>query len=719
MAGGAVVVGAGVDVATMKTPDLGGSPDLPPAPAPPRRRGRLAAFLDELRRRRVIRSLVVYGTLAFAILQVVEPVMHGLHLPEWVLSAVVVLLGLGFPLTTGLAWVFDLKTTGVERTPPAEAGGPPGQPRGARLAMILLGIGLVLAAPGIAYHFAWGTGSRQAGEAVITSENPLAGARYLPLTSFDGIEQAAALSRDGRFAAFQSDREGAMDVWVTQVGTGQFFNLTRGTAPEIANPSIRTLGFSPDGTLVTFWGRRKDGAGHSDISIWAIPLLGGEPRPYLDGVAEFDWSADGARLAYHTPGPGDPMYVRDAAPPAEARLIHAASDGLHAHYLVWAPDRSHVYYVEGTLPDRMDIWRVRPNGGTPEQVTHHDSRVSHPVFLDARTLLYLATDPDGFGPWIYALDAERPVPRRISFGVDGYTSLAASADGRRLVVTVSSPKSSLWRVPFDGHRAQMSGARRIPLTTGAGSFPRSGPGFLLYVSSKGTSDSLWKLRGTTSTEIWSSPETRIVGAPAISRDGQRIAFSARRGERTVLYAVNSDGSNARIITRALEPRGSPAWAPDGQSITVAAAVGGVPRLFKVPLDGGAPTSFVNEHASDPVWSPQGDIVAFSGADVGTTYPIRAVTADGGAITMPALTLTRGARHLTFLPQRRTLLVMRGEIAHKDLWRVDLETGSEQQVTELAPDFVVRDFDLSPDGRELLLERVQEHSDVVLVELAGR
>jgi hypothetical protein len=41
------------------------------------------------------------------------------------------------------------------------------------------------------------------------------------------------------------------------------------------------------------------------------------------------------------------------------------------------------------------------------------------------------------------------------------------------------------------------------------------------------------------------------------------------------------------------------------------------------------------------------------------------------------------------------------------------------VTELAQDFAVRDFDLSPDGRELVLERVQEHSDVVLVELGGR
>ena len=156
-------------------------------------------------------------------------------------------------------------------------------------------------------------------------ENPLASARFVMLTDFDGIEQAAAISRDGRFVAFQSDRDGQMDVWVTQVGTGHFSNLTRGSAPEIVNPSLRTLGFSPDGTLVTYWARRRDGGKQSEISVWAAPLLGGHARPYLDGIAEYDWTNDGARLVYHTPGPGDPMYVRDSWPVGSAPDLFGTS----------------------------------------------------------------------------------------------------------------------------------------------------------------------------------------------------------------------------------------------------------------------------------------------------------------------------------------------------------------------------------------------------------
>src|SRR5512138_1932765 len=156
------------------------------------------------------------------------------------------------------------------------------------------------------------------------AERALAGARFQPLTDFEGVEQAAAISRDGRFVAFQSDRDGRMDVWVTQVGTGRFTNLTRGTPLELVNPSVRTLGFSPDGSLVTFWARRPAGSTQPEISIWAAPLLGGPPRPYLEGAAEYDWSADGERLAYHTPAPGDPMFVRGAAPGDPPRQIFQA-----------------------------------------------------------------------------------------------------------------------------------------------------------------------------------------------------------------------------------------------------------------------------------------------------------------------------------------------------------------------------------------------------------
>jgi Tol biopolymer transport system component len=552
-----------------------------------------------------------------------------------------------------------------------------------------------------------------------SSEYPLVDARFLHLTSFGGSEQAAALSRDGRFVAFLSNREDErMDVWVTQIGTGQSYNLTRKAVAELTNPSVRTLGFSPDGALVTFWTRSgTDSSNRSTINIRSAPVLGGPSRPYLEGVAEFDWSADGTRLVYHTPGPGDPMFVRD--PGQEPKQIFSAPAGLHGHFPVWSPDDAFIYFVQGSVPDRMDIWRIPPNGGTPQRITHHDSRVSHPVFLGPRTLLYLATDEDGSGPWLYSIDLDHRQPRRASVGLERYTSLAASADGRRLVATLASAKSTLWRFPITDTPAEAAAGTRISLTTGYGSSPRFGADYLLYVSSKDESDSIWKLQGEAATELWSAPETRIIGAPSIARDGHRIGFATRRGRETSLYVVNADGTNAQVVARSLELHGTPSWAPDGQSIIVAAIVNGAPRLFTVPLDGGSPSPFAEDYAVDPLWSPDGDSIIYSGPDIGTTFQVRAVTRTASASPLPNITLSRGSRHLTFMPDGRTLVVLRGEMGHKNLSLIDPTTGAERPLTNLSTDFGLRDFDISPDGRHMVLEQVQELSDIILIELARR
>lgn len=98
------------------------------------------SLISELKRRRVFRALIAWGIAAFAILQIIEPVMHGLHWPDAVLGYVVVALALGFPVVVAVAWTFDV----------AE----PAKPfRGRRVAAAVAGIGAIAALPGLAWYF--------------------------------------------------------------------------------------------------------------------------------------------------------------------------------------------------------------------------------------------------------------------------------------------------------------------------------------------------------------------------------------------------------------------------------------------------------------------------------------------------------------------------------------------------------------------------------------
>jgi Tol biopolymer transport system component len=550
--------------------------------------------------------------------------------------------------------------------------------------------------------------------------SPLANSKFTRPLDFPGTKQAAAISRDGKFIAFLADRDGQIDAWLSEVGSGTFRNLTNGALSEliVVNPSLRVLGFSADSSLVSIWTRKADGSQTGDVNVLAVPTAGGSLRTYLKEAAEFDWSRDGKRLVFHTTAPGDPLFVRESGK-TDDRRIYVAPAGVHCHFPLWSPDDAFIYFIRGVPPDDWDIWRIRPSGTGLERITFHNSRVSYPVLVNRRTLIYLATDSDGSGPWMYTTDVERRRPHRISFGLDGYSSLAASADGTRLAATIANPHTSIWRTSLteDSPSATPRMDPSLVLTNGVA--PRLGADFLLYVSWRGEKQGIWSLAHGATREIWSSVYLRIIGGPSIAPDGRRVAFSVGDNGRTLLYLMDKDGSQVRVLADSLALRGNPAWAPDGQSVVSAVIRDGEPRLTRIFLNGDAPLPLVSEYSIDPVWSPDGRFVIYSGADVGTTFPLRAAAADGRPYPLPSVMLTRGARRMVFFRESQTVVILGGEIVHKNFSLMDLRTGTQHAIAELPADFVIHDFDVSTDGSEIVFDRVQMNSDLALIERTHR
>jgi Tol biopolymer transport system component len=166
---------------------------------------------------------------------------------------------------------------------------------------------------------------------------------------------------------------------------------------------------------------------------------------------------------------------------------------------------------------------------------------------------------------------------------------------------------------------------------------------------------------------------------------------------------------------ALALRGDLAWSPDSQSLIGAIVRNGEPRLARIFLDGTPPQPMASEYSIDPVWSPDGKYFVYSGAQVATTFPLRASAPDGRPYGMPGLILTIGARRVAFSRNSGSLVILRGGIDRKDFWQLDPQTGAERQLTDLPSSFVIGDFDVSPDGTEIIFERVQESSSIALIE----
>ena len=265
-------------------------------------------------------------------------------------------------------------------------------------------------------------------------EDPLANAQFSRFTDWEGTEGAAEISPDGTFVVFVADRAGEFDLWLKQVGTGDFRNLTQNIAPLGGpHPLLRTFGFSGDGAEIWF---TLAGDPIRERKM-RIPLTGGASRAFLsEGAAAPSWSSDATRLVYFRGrlGPdtagGDGLFVADRTG-GDARQILAPEKEVHNHNPVWSLDDHWIYFARGFVrglnwTDQMDVWRVRPSGGSPEQLTHQNTAVTFLTPLDARTLLYTARAEDGSGPWLWTLDTERKVTRRVNSGLDTYSSVAAS-----------------------------------------------------------------------------------------------------------------------------------------------------------------------------------------------------------------------------------------------------------------------------------------------------
>ncbi len=72
------------------------------------------SLFAELKRRNVFRVGIAYVVLAWLLLQVGDTLAPALHLPEWINSALVFFLLLGFPLAIFFAWAFELTPEGLK-----------------------------------------------------------------------------------------------------------------------------------------------------------------------------------------------------------------------------------------------------------------------------------------------------------------------------------------------------------------------------------------------------------------------------------------------------------------------------------------------------------------------------------------------------------------------------------------------------------------------------
>ena len=288
-------------------------------------------------------------------------------------------------------------------------------------------------------------------------------ARIVRLTTGPDREVGPAISPDGKWVAYVSDREGSANIWVKFIAGGDASNLTAGSGLTISSGTgIGGLEISPDGTKIAVMARPRETRG--SFATWEVPApLPGVPHKLLeDSHLGARWSSNGQRMTFIKAGSaaGDALFVANGDGTNRRELV-PPRDGMHIHWPTWSAD-GYIYFLRTFVTqinlDAGEIYRVDPDNGRPmEPVVQTTRRALFPLWLSNPAGLVYAANPFTAELRLWWRPESGGPPKLLTTGVGEYAEPRASADGRTLVATLYDLRQSLTRIPVGTGPREMSG----------------------------------------------------------------------------------------------------------------------------------------------------------------------------------------------------------------------------------------------------------------------
>jgi serine/threonine protein kinase len=425
--------------------------------------------------------------------------------------------------------------------------------------------------------------------AVWWTQNRTASVKSAPhltrITYDDGLTTDPAVSPDGKFLAYASDRgSDALDIWIKPVSGGEPTRLTNHPADD------REPTFSPDGSTIAFRSEREGGG------IYVTSILRAQDRLIARKGRRPRFSPDGKWLAYWAGfSTGDPtspgsnkIFILPWGEGAPRQLV---PDFESALYPVWSPDGKRVLFLgansgasrapAGTLTgtnrpvNRMDWWIATLDDSPPVKTGVHADVLK-------QGLSVWASSGAGIAPEAWEGQQNRVI----------FSASFGNADTFRDAVNV-------WSIPLSSRRWHAAGpAQQITSGSAFESRPALAASGDVYFCSAETRTGIWQLPVNAKTGKVMGELSRLTkgsafyGQPAVATDGSRVVYYSTKSGNMDVWSLDLSNGTETQLTSTPVGEFAPQISADGS--TVYYSIYGKREVYSVAAKGSEPTKICED-----------------------------------------------------------------------------------------------------------------------------
>ena len=455
-----------------------------------------------------------------------------------------------------------------------------------------------------------------------------------PLTSYPGVEAQASFSPDGSQVAFtwNGEAEDNFDIYVKSVGAERPLRLTTSPEPDLS-PA-----WSPRGDLIAFLRSRSNIA-----AVYVVPATGGPERHLMDVhfpivhyvPVQLAWFPDGETLvAPDQEADGKPraLFVWSIKTGQKRQITFppVQSEGDHSPSI--SPDGSFLLFSRGPLANSR---LYRAGLSAPEkavEIKAEGVNLRSGVWSNGgKAIVAVAGTQAWNGLSLISTTGQHPPISLVKYPAG---QPAAPPAGPRVAYTRTEWDANIWRLSIQGDRRS---ARPLITSTYLDHLPAISPdgNRIAFVSTRSGAQGLF-VCDREGSSILKLTSASIITSVRWSPGGDRLVFTAANEQnRGDIYSIQSDGTGLRRLTTDAAT-GQATWADNGEWIYFGSNRTGSVEIWRMRPAGGPAERVTSAGGYRALESKDGRFLYYAKQDYETALWRRPIPGGREELILPSL-----------------------------------------------------------------------------------